>query len=156
VLAIDPAKAAGFALFVGRKLTQYGAVDGSTWASMAPVFATAVADQSPKPGDEMVCVIEDGWWAPGRMNGKAMLTLGRRRGLAQGAAEACGFTKFEYIGPSTWQNALFGYIGGRDTKELSMTYASSMGAVTTSHDAADAVCLGAYYLQSLDLLLKSA
>jgi Holliday junction resolvasome RuvABC endonuclease subunit len=152
ILAIDPAKAAGFALYVDRKLIHYGAVDGSTWRTMAPVFATAVADL---PADfERVCVVEDGFITR-PFNAKGVLTLGRRRGLAQAAAEAAGFEKFEYIGPSTWQNTLFGPLKGRDTKDLSMAYAAGMGALGISHDEADAICLGAYYLQALDMELKS-
>ncbi len=152
ILAIDPAKAAGWALFVDRKLVCYGAADGSMWhtliAAMKGVTGWLIGR------DSTACVIEDGFYS-GPRNFRGVLTLGRRRGLAQAAAEFYGFRKFEFIGPQNrdgqvgWQTGL-GYVRGGDSKAFSLGFAKAhYGLEHISHDVADAICIGHYYLTTL-------
>ncbi len=154
VLAIDPAKAAGFALFVDGALTGYGPADGSTWKTLVKALFPYLTPEPHYPG-QMLCVIEDGFYS-GPRNFKGVLTLGRRRGLAQAAAEYYGFHKFEFIGPQKrdgvmgWQDGL-GYKRGGDSKAFSLAFVKEKyGVEGISHDVADAICIGHYYLTTLD------
>lgn len=143
LLSIDPAKDAGWAFFQAGKPVAWGAVDGSTWkslnAALQPIASLAA-------GGELVC--EDGFFQYGKMTFKGTLTLGRRRGLAQAAAESIGIDKFTFIVPSTWQNGL-GWRKGIDTKVWSLNRAKACWGITDiSHDTADALNLGAYFIDS--------
>lgn len=147
VLSIDPAKAAGAALFIDGKLTGNIEFAGdSFWTSYDAV--EWLLHNSPNISDEAtrVCIIEE-QVIPGR-GGKGALTLGRRRGLVQAAAEAHGFNELVLIGASTWQNKLF---GGRvetgETKNASIARVQTAHGITTGPDVADAINIGDYYLQ---------
>ena len=152
LLSIDPAAAAGWCLFAGGKPRLWGAVDGSTWRSLnaalqgAAAFMQEISLYNPEVKRE--CVIEDGFFQYGKQTFKGTLTLGRRRGLAQAAAESVGIDKFTFIGPSTWQNGL-GWTRGQDTKVWSKAYVESRWQLgEMSHDVADAVALGSYFLDT--------
>lgn len=144
VLALDPAKAAGFALFVGGKLVSSGAADGSMWHTLIEamkVITPFIVTQ----GNDSICLIEDAVYV-GPRNFKGMMTLGLRRGLCQAAAEYFGFRKFEFIGPNTWQHGL-GYKRGGESKAFSAEYAAKhFGVQHVTHDESDAICIGHYYL----------
>lgn len=141
VLGIDPGEHAGVALLVDGKLQWYRAANGSKFVTLRDAIREDLT------GAE--CVIEDGWLA--RIGAKGALTLGRRRGLAQAAAESWGVDarRVHFIHSSTWQNTLFGSHkarGGQDTKDLSLQFVRDTYAVTPdSHDIADAICLAHYW-----------
>lgn len=146
VLAIDPAKAAGIAVFLDGQLAGYAEADGSSWTSMAPVIKGLVAAYADIPDNQRHCTIEEGFGL-----GKGAKTLDRRRGIAQASAESAGFHSFMYLYPSTWQNSTFGPIGGRDTKALSTAYVRDRFQVEgVSHDVADAISIGAYVVGEHD------
>ncbi len=160
LLSIDPAAAAGWCLFKDGKPRCWGEADGTTWrglvTSMRPVRDAMFGDFSNGPSDGVLgtreCVIEDGFFQYGKMTFKGTLTLGRRRGLAQAAGEDAGIDKFTFIGPSTWQNGL-GWTRGQDTKVWSKAYVESrwqLGEMT--HDVADAVALGSYFIDNYQAL----
>lgn len=149
ILAIDPAKKAGMALLyddgVEAKLLRYGAVDGSAWVTLVALAREFMVGVPPELTH---CVIEDGILT-GFAKAKAVMTLGRRRGLAQAAAEACGITQFAHIVPNEWQGGL-GYKRGGDSKKFSLDYVRDVYGVTgISDDVSDAVALGTYYLKKL-------
>ncbi len=151
LLVIDPAAAAGVALFVDGKLTAYAKADGSKWRTLAPVVTGLVSPY----GDsilphERLCAIEDGFISFHSIKGS--LTLGRRRGIAQAAAEAADITNFTFVGASTWQGKIF---GGRveDTKASSIAVASCIidaamiPSAGLTDDEADAICIGDYVIK---------
>ncbi len=152
LLVIDPAAAAGVALFVDGNLKAYAKADGSSWLTLAPVVSTLLHLHMPPlvPPSERLCAIEDGFISFHSIKGS--LTLGRRRGIAQAAAEAAGITNFTFVGASTWQSKIF---GGRVevTKVASIALASCViddSMLVSSHltdDEADAICIGDYVLR---------
>jgi len=92
--------------------------------------------------------LEDGFFQYGKQTFKGTLTLGRRRGLAQAAGEWCGIDKFTFIGPSTWQHGL-GWTRGQDTKVWSLNYVKTRyGLDINSHDTADSLALGTYFIDN--------
>ncbi len=147
VLSIDPAKAAGAALFIDGLLTAHVAFAGDAfWTSYDAVEWLLHNSPNIPPEATRVCVIEE-QVIPGR-GGKGALTLGRRRGLVQAAAEAHGFNELVLIGASTWQNQLF---GGRvetgETKNASILLVKHNHGIDTGPDVADAINIGDYYLR---------
>lgn len=152
VLAIDPAKKAGLALFLDGKLIATRAADGSKWAPLRDAISAMLVNVEfyGDVKDFKQVVIEDGWIL-GPWNSKGALTLGRRRGLAQGAAEACGFIEDPVmIGPSTWQCALFGKLAKDESKLRALQFChTTYGLDNITEDEADAVCLGHYALTHL-------
>src|ERR1044071_3066464 len=106
LLSIDPARFAGWALFVDGKLTRYGEADGSMWRTFSQALAPLhefLPEIQALPPVASQCVIEEGW----SRGGKGDQTLSRRRGIAQAAAESYGFQKFTYLHSATWQNGLY-------------------------------------------------
>jgi hypothetical protein len=143
ILAFDPGEAAGVALIADGELWGWGAANGSTWRGLLAVARPLAENFVDIPADEKVCVIEEGWVDKRR----GSHTLARRRGLAQAAAEACGFERFELVPSSTWQNALHDGIHGKDTKELALAFArEKWGVCADTHDIAEAICLATWYL----------
>ncbi len=152
LLSIDPAAAAGWCLFKEGKPHSWGTADGSTWTGLMASMEAQWLPQILATTDARECVIEDGFFQYGKMTFKGTLTLGRRRGLAQAAAEAHGIDKFTFIGPSTWQNGL-GWTRGQDTKVWSKAYVESRWQLgEMSHDVADAVALGSYFIDNYQAL----
>jgi hypothetical protein len=146
LLSLDPAAAAGYCLFHESKPHAWGAADGSSWSTLITqlgLVQTCIAS-----GGKVEGVIEEGFFQFGKQTFKGALTLGRRRGLAQAAAEWCGVHKFTYIVPSTWQNGL-GWRKGQDTKEWSVAYVKQRwGIDDITHDVADSIALGSYYIDN--------
>ncbi len=150
LLVIDPAAAAGVALYVNGQLQGCAKADGSKWLTLAPVVAAMMRPYVHLPAHEKLCAIEDGFISFHSIKGS--LTLGRRRGIAQAAAEAAGITNFTFVGASTWQSKIF---GGRveDTKVASIAHATCIldsamiDSTSISDDEADAICIGAYVIQ---------
>lgn len=150
LLSIDPAKEAGWCLFEMGKPLRWGTADGSTWKGLVKELyeVQGLLHRTATSFESRECVIEDGFFQYGKQTFKGTLTLGRRRGLAQAAAESVGIDKFTYIAPSTWQNGL-GWRRGIDTKTWSLSYVKARyGLDNISHDTADAIALGAYHLDS--------
>ena len=150
LLSIDPAAAAGWCLFKDGKPICWGEADGATYKGLIRGLRPARDLLYPIAGDgkDRECVIEDGFFQYGKQTFKGTLTLGRRRGLAQAAAESHDIDKFTFIGPSTWQNGL-GWTRGQDTKVWSKAYVESRWQLgEMSHDVADAVALGSYFLDT--------
>lgn len=148
ILSIDPAKKAGMALLsddgTETKLLKYGAVDGSTWVTLVALAREFMVGIPP---EKTHCVIEDGILT-GRAKAKSVMTLGRRRGLAQAAAEACGITEFSHIIPNDWQGGL-GYKRGGDPKKFSLEFARLVyGVEGQPDDVTDAIALGTFYIKS--------
>ena|SRR5882672_8798196 len=144
VLAIDPAKDAGVAVFLDGQLVGYSEANGTSWTALSPVIRALVSAYSDIPDNQRHCVIEDGF---GR--GIGAKTLDRRRGIAQASAESAGFHSFQLLYPSTWQSSTFGPLGGRDTKALSIAYVRDRFQVEgVSHDVADAISIGAYVVDA--------
>lgn len=148
VLGIDPAKSAGAALFVDGELVGYTPADGTTWktldAAIRAIITPAVASI---PEAERLCVIEDGFLS-GFGNAKGTLTLGRRRGLAQAAAESNGFHNFVFAPVPRWLIDVHGSIYKKDTKELSLARAKEVyGVEGQTDDTTDAVLLGEWALR---------
>lgn len=152
LLSIDPAAAAGWCLFYEGKPNLWGEADGTKWRTLKDSLVQAHARMWSSGDTKKECVIEDGFFQYGKMTFKGTLTLGRRRGLAQAAGEAVGIDKFTFIGPSTWQNGL-GWTRGQDTKVWSKAFVESRWQLgELSHDVADAVALGTYYLDNYQAL----
>jgi Holliday junction resolvasome RuvABC endonuclease subunit len=151
LLSIDPAKAAGFAFFIAGRLTEYGEADGSRWKTLHEKLQPL---ERFKTDDWLLaeCVIEEAFPTFGRQNFKSTCTLGRRRGLAQAAAESIGIDKFSFVQPSTWQNAL-GWRRGQDTKVWSLGLVKTRyGVDNISDDTSDAINLGQWFLDSRQAL----
>lgn len=145
VLAIDPAEYAGVAAVESDAVTYSAPAKGDRWVTLAPAVAAAVRSLSCHP-DQILCVIEEGWLA--RRSMKGTMTLARRRGIAQAAAEAAGIQAFEFISPSTWQHALFpkGWQAQEDTtsKLWSVKFAQQYCPRVVDDNEADAICLAVY------------
>jgi len=148
VLVIDPAAAAGVALFAEGKLVAHSPAKGDSFRSLMQVVSPLVEPYLAKyPESERICLLEQHWMSFRSVKGS--LTLGQRRGIAQSAGEACGFNLWLYIGASTWQNGLF---GGRvpDTKAAAVKYVQDKyGFTPATDDVADAIAIGNYYLTNL-------
>ncbi len=147
IVAIDPAGSAGIAVVAeGRVLTARPAA-GDRFATLAPAVKAAwLASGCEVPMHEVLGIVE-GWHSA--RGGKGAHTLAMRRGLAQAALEAIGITRFHMPLPSQWQNAFFGSIYGKDTKQLSVGSATSLlGTAPVNDDVADSVCLGMWAWQT--------
>lgn len=144
LLAIDAAKAAGVVVFHEGKLVAHAPADGSTWAGLVRVIRPMVEPYQHVPQLERVVVIESGWI--GKRGMKGALTLERRRGLAQAAAEACGFHAVEFVAPPTWHSAVFGSRQS-DIKQASIARCKQVyGIEPATDDVADASHIGGYWL----------
>lgn len=142
LLSVDPAAAAGLAVFYEGKLVAHGPADGSTWVGLVQALKPMLEPWQHVPAHERLTVIEESW-----SSGKGGQTLALRRGLAQAAAEALGFRDFIRVGASTWQSALFGSTKV-DTKAESQRYCEEqLGFIPVIHDVADSAALGSYYLR---------
>jgi hypothetical protein len=143
VLAIDPAAKAGAALFVDGKLTAHCELNGSAFW---PAYDALDSLLKSAPGEisKMTCVIEEGFATA--FASKGSLTLGRRRGLVQAAAEAHGFQELVMVQPNTWQNPMLGYVPKGQTKVASLARVKSQHSLEVSADVADAINLGEWYL----------
>lgn len=143
LLAIDPGAAAGWALFEKGKLQYWGQARGSMWHTFKEDLWPL--DSNTATYAQGICIIEQGWLN----RSKSAITLSQRRGLAQAAAEACGFRKFEFIASATWQNGIYGSIHGKDTKLLSLRRVQLVHKkIDLSHDICDAINIGDWYLEN--------
>lgn len=141
LLAIDPAEAAGWALFEEGIPIKYGTGRGANWHTLIEDLQKQITPSSHY--NSCTAVIEQGWLT--RAN-KGAQTLAQRRGIAQAAAEFLGFRNIVYVGASTWQNAL-GWRRGQDTKKWSLSYVKKRFNIDgVTHDVADALAVGAYML----------
>jgi hypothetical protein len=146
VLGVDPAAAAGAALFVDGKLLGHCAFDGSTfWSSYDALEGLLKAATIADPVS-LTCVIEEGYLS--FRSGKGALTLARRRGIAQSAAEALGFRDFVFIVPSNWQGALFGRMATGTSKLHSLARVKQNHQIDVTADVADAINMVEAYMQS--------
>lgn len=148
LLAIDPAAKAGLALFLDGKLVGTRAADGSRWKPLTvAISALLQAVATLPPANTWAVVIEDGWLNKG-WGAKGALTLGRRRGIAQSAAEALGFPDVPvFIGPSTWQSKLFGKLAKDESKQRALAFvAQHYNTAGITEDEADAICIGHFAL----------
>lgn len=157
LLSLDPAADAGYCLFKAGKPFLWGPMDGTTWKSMYTALLDAhnyIAETYRDPSKTAECVIEEGFFQYGKSTFKGALTLGRRRGLAQAAAEAIGLEKFTFHVPSTWQNGLgWRKESGMSTKEWSLALVKERWGITgITHDVADAIALGTYHLDNYQAL----
>lgn len=145
-LAVDPGEQGGLALYVGEALVQTRATNGSSWRVMSADITEMCASYSFIPTEHRLCVIENGF---GR--GIGSKTLDRRRGIAQAAAESCGFVNYHLVYPATWQTSVWGGLKGRDTKELSLSHARERNPYVpiADHNVADAVLIGAWAVDNL-------
>ncbi len=140
LLSIDPAEAAGWALFENGKLVKYGAARGAHFHTFLEDIMKHISPSTNFAAGTVL--IEQGWLN----RSKGAITLSQRRGIAQSIGEFLGFRDVKYVGPSTWQNAL-GWRKGQDTKEWSLERAAMVYALKDiTNDVADAVNLGSYYL----------
>jgi Holliday junction resolvasome RuvABC endonuclease subunit len=143
VLVCDPAKAAGLAFIEGGRVSASAICDGSSFHTLSEKMRVVLtAAKSSVPLNQTLFLFEAGWI--GARSQKSALTLQLRRGLAVAAAEACGLFRFASVSPSTWQNSLFGSLKGRDTKQLSVAYAQSLGLSPETDDEADAICIATW------------
>ncbi len=142
ILAIDPAKGAGLAVFAEGKLVAYGPGAGDSFETLLQAARPLVMPYLLQyPREERLTVIEQHW----KSFGKGSLTLGQRRGIAQSVGEALGFGRWEYVGASTWQSAIFGGKKVSDTKEASMAFvADTYGFMPLNNDISDAIAIGHY------------
>lgn len=151
LLSIDPAKAAGFAFFIAGRLTEYGEVDGSSWKTLSEKLKPLERFKT-DDWPQAECVIEEAFPTYGKQNFKGICTLGRRRGLAQAAAESIDINTFSFVQPNIWQLAL-GWRRGQDTKVWSKALVKTRyGVDNISDDVADAINLGQWYLDSKQVL----
>ena len=148
LLSIDPAKAAGWALFEDGKLLRWGAADGSTWRTLNASLAEVAKLVTTFSNCVKKCCIEEAYPTWGKQSFRGTCTLGRRRGLAQAAAESAGFDDFSFVMPSEWQGPM-GWRKGQDSKEWSLELCRSRyGIVGITHDVSDAILLGQHMLDS--------
>lgn len=146
VLALDPAKAAGAAVFLDGKLVGYADADGSSWTSLVRALKPILAGYDDVPTNRRAVVLETGWAA--NRGAKSLHTLAVRRGLAMAAAEAFGFHSIEWVYPATWQNAMFGPLAGRDTKQLALGLAKELyGLEGVTDNVADAAVIGTWLVR---------
>ncbi len=144
LLSIDPAEKAGAALFVDGALVGHCDFNGSTFTTSHAALAELCKDLPPEV-EQATCVIEEGYI--GFNTGPGALTLARRRGLAQAAAEALGFTDFAFVAPRTWQPAILGYVPKGQTKPASIAKALETFGIVVSADVADSLNLGTYFIK---------
>jgi hypothetical protein len=142
IVAIDPAASAGIAVIAdGKVLTARPAAGDRFWPLGLAVKAAWIESGCTVPFNEVLGVFESGW-VNGR-GGKGQHTLAIRRGLAHAALEYLGITRIKYEQPSVWMNALYGSIHKKDTKQLSMEFATQvLGSAPVNDDVSDAVALG--------------
>ncbi len=147
LLSLDPALAAGMALFIDGKLVAHAPADGSSFRSFLQVVAPHIKQYAEGiANDDRVVVMEQHWIPKFGVNGS--LTLGQRRGIAQSVGEAVGCTRWFYVPSSTWQSWAFGGKRVEDTKAASIervTYKLHTSPATD--DVADAINMGDYFLQ---------
>lgn len=140
LLALDPAGAAGIALFAEGKLVAHAPCNGSSWLTFMQTLKPLVEPYLLKyPPEERHVVLE--------RHQRVHTTLGERRGIAQAAAEACGFPTWTYVHAATWQSVIFNHKRPDDTKVAATDYVEAhYGFRPEIDDVADAICLGSYYI----------
>lgn len=140
LVVMDPGAMAGIALFIDGKLVCAKPAEGNTWRGLCEVLQPMVDGYQTSGG---LCIIEDGFF--GKFL-KGSGTLYMRRGLCQAAAEASGISRFKFVQPSVWQNALLGKVPKGETKAYAKAYVQSRGHDLDSQDAIDAAAIGYWYL----------
>lgn len=145
IVALDPAEHAGVAVYWDGALVGSAPAPGKTCPGilgvLEPLARPYLAQTAP---GERLAVIEK-HWVGGFINGA--MTLAARRGKAEAAAEMLDIMTHKLVGPSTWQNAVFGPYRGQDTKELSKRKASQIaGRPIEDDNEADAICMGTWAL----------
>lgn len=145
LLAIDPAKAAGAAVFYEGKLVATTVADGSSFRTLKESVSLIVSPFLQVPENERLCLLEQHFIAFHSVKGS--LTLGQRRGIAQSVGEALGFSSWEYVDAATWQSYIFNRKRVPDTKAASDAYVlARYGFTPATDDVSDAICLASYFL----------
>jgi hypothetical protein len=127
------------------KLVGHCELDGTTFTSCYEALARLLEPVGAEQ-HEAVCILEEGFVAYGQ-TGASVLTLARRRGILQAAAEALGFNEFILVTPRTWQPAVLGTVPKGRTKEYSIARVKRQHGLDVNGDVADAINLGEYYMQ---------
>lgn len=150
VLAIDPGKSTGWAIFSRSRVVSFGACDPFVGIEFPGVCAEAVAIAS-EAGLPLVCAHE-GWNAGGWGSHQTLVGLGASWGACRASLHEAGITKRRMVRvvPATWQSVVF---GGRpdDTKAEARKVASAIVGENVGGDAADAICIGAWAICSPDV-----
>lgn len=174
MLSVDPGKDSAWVLWRSGEIDSYGLLDGDDIFSILRLMigVSPIPPNIPKimRGIEIPCdatlVIEDQWLGVNYRNSKVIT---ERRMRWQSIAQLLGW-KIELVQPTSWQSKI---INGTpncaktkqvknkktgqtvlkrvfDTKKAAMIVASSITKKNiTSHDLADAICIGQYWVNRI-------
>jgi hypothetical protein len=144
LLAIDPAAAAGAALFVDGQLVSCTPADGTSFTAMLQTVRPLLASYGHIT--ERVVVLEQHWMSFHSQKGS--MTLGQRRGIAQSVGEALGCTRWFYVPSATWQSHAFDGTKPEDTKSSSIRVANALWPHIQfpTDDCSDAALIGNYFI----------
>jgi hypothetical protein len=138
ILAIDPGEKAGWAWITDGKYIRSGVIDGDSAPDCESFIRLSI-----RP-DLLVC--EDQYF--GRMRGKGLFTLLRRRHIWEIFAQLYGIP-FEAVNPSTWQS--YWHIPKKGKKYIGTTTSHRKDAIimvaeqfkrNVQPDEADAILIG--------------
>jgi hypothetical protein len=144
VLSVDPAAKAGASVFLDGVLKGYKEFNGASFWTAYEALGDLLKGM---PEDaEYLCLTEEGFvGAPGA----GSLTLGRRRGLIQAAAEALGIQQIMFISPSSWQPKILGFVPKGQTKIASQAYVHAKYDISPGPDVSDSICIHDYFTKHL-------
>lgn len=149
VLSVDPAAKAGASVFLDGELKGYTEFNGASFWDSYEAMKGLLVDM---PEDaEYICLTEEGFvGAPGA----GSLTLGRRRGLIQAAAEALGFQQIMFISPSSWQPKIIPGVVKGQTKVACQAYVKAKYGIEPGPDVSDSIGIHDYFAKYLHALGK--
>ena len=161
ILAIDPAKASGWALVLAgdaigqSSLLASGVIQDTEGSAIASVVGVAMRSAA-SAGAVVRGIVEDQFLRPGaRQNFKTTKSVIRKAGMWEGAMNAAGVYDVEYVEPSVWQSSVLGIRGVRmvrsELKVMSVAKARAAFGGDRKEDESDAICLGIYAATQLQL-----
>lgn len=150
LLSVDPGADGGWVLWVDGKIKSHGVMNGNNTQGMYRLIGGLSKTTKSRP----VLVIEKQYINTDKKRGniRTGMLLIERRARWQTIAELFAWDVV-FVNPRSWQSKIIKGVPGNNTKEKSMVVAQQiMNCEPPTHDVADAVCIGQYYLnQQSDL-----
>lgn len=148
LVSVDPGASSGWVFWRSGELEERGLFQGD---NIHAIYRLIGGLHKREPRGKRVLVIEDQYIGN---NMKTSKTLIMRRSRWQAIAELFGWD-IVLLNPRSWQAASFRGMLGKDTKKKSIIIATQiMKEEPKSIDIADAVCMGQFWLDSLQRPIK--
>lgn len=145
VVSVDPGANGGWALWRGGLYSGSGIMNGD---HIHPIYRLIGGLTEENKQGRKVLVLEDQYIGNNWKTGKVLIS---RRMRWQAMAELFGWEVI-LVFPAKWQSRVLSRMPGQDTKEKSMFLAETIvGKKPYTHDLADAICIGEFWIREARL-----